>query len=456
MLQLLGLLHFVVAGAFVLDLLRQHRSSGATIAWIAILLLLPYLGLALYVLAGAPRKRTAALVDYLASHVHLPLAESSPRCPDTERLLRALGLPGATDGNRVKYCSRNEDAATELLALIRGARERLLLSVFSFEADDIGRQLIDAMAERARAGVAVRMLLDSYGSKELPAASLRALVAAGGRVARHRRLFEGGTLRGAFNYRNHRKIVVADGRIAWVGGRNIARKYLSSSADGSHWVDLTLVVEGAVAAVLESVFRSDWLTASGETLRESGRAELQCDGASTLQVLASGPDLPDDTLHAMLLAGILGAQQRIWIVSPYFAPDDAIQSVLRLACRRGVDVRIIVPRRSNMWLADRVRGSYLTELAALGAAVRLYVPTVVHAKLLVLDQRVALVGSANFDMRSLFTNHEVAVVMYSAADVAAVADVIANLEAESVALEPGAPFAATALSGAMRIIAPLV
>jgi cardiolipin synthase len=457
LLQILAGLHLLIAGIFVIDLLRQHRSSAATIAWMMILLLLPYLGLVLYVLGGAPRKRGSGLAEFLRLHVHEPPCAAAGFCPDTERLLRALGLPGATTGNRVRVCSDNEHAARELFALIGSARRRIFLSVFSFEADAIGSQLIDAMKERAMAGVQVRMLVDGYGSINLASPPLLELQAAGGRIARFRPLVASGTLRGAFNYRNHRKMVIADGRAAWIGGRNIAQKYLSNFADGSQWVDVSLLIKGPAAAVFESVCRSDWLTASGENVPDDIAEAADSDaGGSCVQVLASGPDLPDDTLHAMLMAGIMGARSRVWIVSPFFVPDDALQSALYLACRRGLDVRIVVPRRSNLRQADWVRASYLREIGAAGGRIFMFGPAMLHAKIVILDDRVAMVGSANFDMRSLFTNHEVAAVLYDPADVESVAAIAAGYMAVASEDVQPAGFARTALSGALRIIAPLM
>lgn len=460
LLQLAAVAHLLVAGAFVIDLLRQHRSAAATIAWIAILLLLPYVGLVFYVLAGSPRKRSAALASYLAEHVHPPADAAAGLCPDTERLLRALGLPGATSGNRVELCRANSRAHAALLALIGSARQRLLLSVFSFEADDAGLEILQAMTERAAAGVRVRMLVDGYGSLELGAPPVQALIAAGGRIARHRPLVHRGTLRGAFNSRNHRKLVVADGATAWLGGRNMAAKYLRDATPGETaapaWADLSLVVEGPAAAVLESVFRSDWLAASSEVLGADPATATVPGSSSTVQILASGPDMPDDTLHALLIAGIAGARQRVWIASPFFMPDDALQTMLRLACRRGVDVRIVVPRRSNLKFADLVRSSYIDELAVAGARVELFEPTVLHAKLLVIDDRVAMVGSANLDMRSLFTNHEVAAVLYSPADVEATAAALEAFGASTSRHVPVAGFARSARTGALRILAPLL
>jgi cardiolipin synthase len=450
-------LHLLIAGIFVFDLLRQHRTPAATLAWMMCLLLLPGVGIVLYVLGGAPRKRGSGLREYLRVHVHEPPGSATRFCPDTERLLRALGLPGATVGNRVRVCSDNEDACRELFALVRSAQRRIFLSVFSFEADAVGRRLIEAMRERAAAGVQVRMLVDGYGSLNLAVPPLLELQAAGGRIARFRPLVASGTLRGAFNYRNHRKMVIADGHAAWIGGRNIAQKYLAAFADGSHWVDLSLLIEGPAAAVFESVCRSDWQTASGESVADDLTAPAGADaGGSCVQVLASGPDLADDTLHATLLAGIMGARDRVWIVSPFFVPDDSLQSALHLACRRGLDVRIVVPRRSNQRQADWVRTSYLREIGAAGGRIFLYGPAMLHAKVVILDDRVAMVGSANFDMRSLFINHEVAAVLYDLADVESLAAIAAEYMAAAREDVRPAGFARTALGGALRIIAPLM
>jgi cardiolipin synthase len=457
LLQLLAALHLVIAGAFVIDLLRQHRTPAATIAWVVILLLLPYVGILLYVLGGAPRKRGSRLEDFLRLHVHAAPDLVEGFCPDTERLLRALGLPGATIGNRVRVCSRNEHAAEELMALIRAARKRLFLSVFSFEADGSGKQVIEAMTERAAAGVEVRMLVDGYGSLNLSSPGLRALRAKGGRIERFRPLMASGTLRGAFNYRNHRKMVIADGRAAWIGGRNLAHKYLATFADGSHWVDVSLLIEGPAVLVLESVCRSDWLAASGEYLPQHEHEHTGPAGAgSCVQILASGPDLKDDTLHALLLASVMGARQRIWIVSPFFVPDDALQSALHLACRRGLDLRVIVPRRSNQRMADWVRTSYLKDISAAGGRVYFFEPTMLHAKIVIIDDRIAVVGSANLDMRSLFINHEVAAVLYSRADIDLIAEIVSEYIVACSEGERPTGFARTALSGALRIVAPFM
>lgn len=243
-------------------------------------------------------------------------------------------------------------------------RRRLYPQVSSLEDDVRGREIVAAMAERAAAGVEVGMLVDGYGSLELGPAALR----------------------GAFDDRNHRKLVVADGAVAWAGGGNLARKYPEEFVDGSHWTDLSLAIDGPAAAVFESVFRSDRLAARAAVAR------LRRPGSGL-----RGPICPTT--------------------------------------------------RCSRCCASR---------AAAGARVALFESSMLHAKIVLLDDRVALVGSANFDMRSLFTNHEVAAVLYSPEDIAAVATVVEGYAARSSALRPPERFATTALSGALRILAPVM
>jgi cardiolipin synthase len=457
-LQLLAGLHVALAGLVIIDLLHQHRTTAATIAWMMILLLIPYAGLALYFFVGAPRKHGTRLATYLRAHRYAPPAVVTGPGQATEALLCALGLPGATCSNRVQICHENEHAASELLRLIDSAQHRLYLSVFSLEGDAAGHRVIEHIAQRARAGVRVRILVDGFGSKELRSASIRTLRAHGAQVLRFRPLLRSLLRRGASNYRNHRKLLVVDGREAWLGGRNIANKYLASAADGSHWADLSLVIAGPAATICEAVFASDWTEASdlpGLTEVDETARSLTA-GTSCVQVLPSGPDLEDDTLHATLLACFVNARQRIWIASPFFVPDDVLHAALRLACRRHVDVRVVSPRRSNKLFADWVRGGYLRDLQAAGGQVHLFNRSVLHAKAIVVDDHFALVGSANMDMRSLFTNHEIGAVLYNRDDVEAVAAAIEQFRLESTPGVAAATFASTVLSGALRIAAPFV
>jgi cardiolipin synthase A/B len=186
------------------------------------------------------------------------------------------------------------------------------------------------------------------------------------------------------------------------------------------WRDLAVGIEGPPVETLDAIFRADWGFAAKADLApaidEARRSRLPGAAGPLAQVVPSGPDRPDDSLYDVVLQAVFSARQRVWIATPYFVPDDALCKALELAMRRRVDVRIVVPARSNHRLADLVAGSFLRDLAEAGADVRRYEPRMLHAKALLIDDAVAVVGSANFDLRSLYLDYEVALLLYGEAE----------------------------------------
>ena len=219
----------------------------------------------------------------------------------------------------------------------------------------------------------------------------------------------------------------------WSGGRNIADEYFTH--DGAHapWVDLSYVVQGALAGEALSLFDRDWQAAGGAALPRA--LAILPAGPVPAQLVASGPDYADENYYGVLLAGAFEARDRILAVTPYFVPDDALLVAWRMACRRGVRVTLLVPAQSNHRLADWARGRALRDLAAAGAEIILF-PRMIHAKAIVIDNHLALCGSANLDSRSLFLNFEMMVAFYGAAEVAWLADWIVARASE------GTPFVA--------------
>ncbi|MBU2489321.1 MAG: cardiolipin synthase, partial [Proteobacteria bacterium] len=266
----------------------------------------------------------------------------------------------------------------------------------------------------AAQGVKVRMLLDALGCMKVRKSFLAPITGAGGRVAFFMPMMHL-PFRGRANLRNHRKMLIADGARAMVGGMNLAENYMGTHGPGQRWRDLAVYLEGPSVAHIHQVFASDWRFTHGEDIPpvEHKFPEGPNNRKATLQVIGSGPDVPGDPLRDAILSFLFKANSRAWIVTPYFVPDELVATALSIAARRGVDVRLILPRRSNHPLTDLARAGYLTPLQEDGVRVFLYQPGMLHAKAMILDDFVAITGSANVDMRSLLLNYEVGLCIYS-------------------------------------------
>ncbi len=413
--ELLASLGFLLAIIFVAHLLRQKRSPSSTVSWLLVILLLPYVGVPLYLMFGGRK------MSRMAGRKERMYTKSAARQlgileGQTERLLFSYGVPPATPGNRVTLVSDGVDAYRQMMLMIDEARTSIHITSYILGRDAVGAALIERLCKRAEEGIAVRLLLDDVGSWRVGRRTLAPLVAAGAKVAFFMPMLHL-PFRGRTNLRNHRKLVVVDGRIAITGGMNLAIPYMSSDPKDSLWRDLSVIVEGPGVADIEALFESDWKFTTQENLAESRSTERPKvpvrHGSAVLQVVASGPDVSGDPLYEALLSLIFAAKQRIWIVTPYFVPDETLSRALNLAARRGVDVRLVVPERSNHLTADLARASYLRDLCNAGGNVLFYQPTMLHAKAVLFDEQLAVIGSANMDMRSLFLNYELALFIYS-------------------------------------------
>ena len=252
-------------------------------------------------------------------------------------------------------------------------------------------------------------------------------------------------LRGRTNLRNHRKLVVADGRWLWSGGRNLAGEYFEDQPDRPAWVDLSFDLQGDAAAEAEAVFEADWRfaqdprqAAMGPSGSPPGGWPVPAVRAPAAQLLPSGPDYADDTVHTLLVTSFHRARNRIVAVTPYLVPDESLLSAMALAARRGVVVDVVVPARSNHRLADIARNRPMRELARAGARLWLS-PRMLHAKAVVIDDHMAMVGSVNLDSRSLFLNYELMTAFYAPQDIARFTQWIDGLAAGAQRYEARAP-----------------
>ncbi len=423
------LLGFLLAIPVIAQMIRQRHSPAGSMAWLLSIVLIPYLGIPLYLMLGGRKMRKLA-----ASKTDLHLPEQSlarPEViPDIDRLMRSYGLPGAVTGNQLKLLPSGEESYAALVEIIERATTSLWVSTFILHPDQVGRDIIDRLSRRAASGVEIRVLLDGVGSLHTNKKHLNHLIAAGGKTAYFMPVIHR-PFRGRTNLRNHRKSVIADSRYTWAGGTNIANEYIGPTHDPHRWRDLSFILEGPATKHYIDIFSSDWKFATGEQLSsptlKSTKMTFPVVGDATLQVVPSGPDVSGDPLYSALISAVFQAKDRLWIITPYFIPDDALAQALHLAAHRGVDVRVILPEISNHQLADMARGPYLRDLQRAGGQILLYQGGMLHGKALLVDASIAVIGSANFDMRSLFLNYETGLLVYSQAEIKQIEEWTENL-----------------------------
>jgi cardiolipin synthase len=398
---------FLLAFFLVARLLAEKRQPGNTFAWLLVIVLIPYVGVPLYLLFGGRKlKRLIARKSRIAPALEgstPPFDLTGPLLP-TVQTINASGAFPPTGGNSVHFVVTGEDMFAKLAQQIREAQHSIHL------------------AARAREGIKVRLLLDAVGSLFTSRHFVKPLREAGGEVARFLPVIPL-SFRSTANLRNHRKIAVFDQHTAIVGGHNLAREYMGPTPWRKRWRDFGAVISGPAAALLNEVFLADWAFASSQSLEklhvENVSEARRAEGVSSMQVVVSGPDVVGDPLYEGIISMIQEAHSSIWIVTPYFIPDEVLFRSLMVKARAGVEIVLIVPAHSNHPITDYARRFYLRELEKAGANIMYFGPGMMHSKAIVVDDRMAMIGSANFDLRSLFVNFEVGVLLYTPDDVVA-------------------------------------
>ncbi len=397
---------FWLAGWIVL----QKREPIATLSWIMSLALLPVLGLVIYHFLGPQRIRRQRLKRLRSRERLDPVGEDATLTAPPSPLMRlAQGsssfLPSHCD--RVQLLVNGTATFDALLNAIASARLHVHLEYYIFEPDRTGTRLRDALIERARAGVKVRLLLDGLGSAKASGKFLEPLRATGAEVVFFHRFALYRWWRPILNLRSHRKIVIIDGHIGFTGGINITdAENESVRADAYH--DLHLRMEGQAVRWLQLAFAEDWTYASSHIPKGPGLWPTLAPGAIRTQILPAGPDSPWETIHRVMLAAIHQAKHRVWLTTPYFVPGEAARMALTSAALRGLDVRVLVPEQSDSRLVSAASRSYFEELMAAGARVFQY-PHMLHTKALLVDGDICILGSSNFDNRSFRLNFELCV-----------------------------------------------
>ena len=413
----------VWAFAMTVVIVQQRRSPASTIAWLLVLVLLPIGGWVIYRLIGPlrlerrklRRRVTRKLVDEATGALREIEAAAPMRHRDQlARVAIAAGEAPPLHAESVELYTEGMAKYGAIAEAIDAARHHVHLEYYIWENDETGRRLRDQLVDRARAGVEIRVLVDGTGSLGARGRFFRPLIEAGGQVAWFNPLSLLRIRRRRADFRSHRKIIVCDGRIGFTGGMNVADTETAEFSGSAAWRDTHALFEGSAVRVLQRVFVEDWLYATGSEL-PYGEVYFPVptrDGGEIVQIVASGPDLDVFAIHKVFFAAINRAEKRVWLTTPYFLPDDAIQTALVSAAMRGLDVRVLAPARSDSRLVDLAARSYFPELLAAGAHVFEYQPRFVHAKTFVIDDDIAIIGTANLDNRSFRLDFEVAAVLY--------------------------------------------
>lgn len=430
---------FIMENLFIINIMLslviiffQRRSPQTVWTWLLLLYFLPIVGFVLYLLIGQDfhksrmfkNKEIEGELKYAIRRQEENIYRKKLRLANPELgrfkdlILYNLeaGQAVLTDNNDIRIYTDGNEKFRALMQEIQQAKRYIHIQYYIIKRDELWREIEKLLVEKVRQGVEVRVLFDSMGCRTMRNKDWDRMERAGIQVAEFfPALF--GPLQLRINYRNHRKIVVIDGRVGFVGGFNVGREYLGLDDKFGYWRDTHLCIEGAAVTSLAVRFVLDWNYAAKENLFLDDKLfeipRYVRNGRDPVQIISSGPDSQIKTIHDNYLRLIHSAKHHVYIQTPYFIPDESILDALKIASRSGIDVRIMVPCKPDHPFVYWATYSYLGELVAAGAKCYVYDNGFLHAKTLCVDGMVACVGTANMDMRSFGLNFEVNAVIYS-------------------------------------------
>ncbi len=398
--------------AVLIHMLYNRRAPNSIIAWLLSMILIPYVSIFLYFIIGSRKRKNR----YIKNNLVLKDETTDKNIQNNiDRILRNYKIADAKRNEEFKLIFDPIQSYNEFLSCIQNAKKSIYISTFIFEYDKVTKEIIKALINKAKEGVEIKILIDSIGSINLYLLQyrLRRLRNAGAKIEFFMPIFEM-PFRNYINLRNHRKIYIFDNEKVLSGGANLSFDYLGPTYSQKRWEDIMFSIVGPSVEQFFEIFASDWLYASEEklTFAQNGK-NREIDGDIFLQVVPSGPDMDKDTLYEVLLSAIYGAKEKIYIITPYFIPNNSLIQALIIAHHKGVDVKLITPKEANHTIVNLVRSSYMRELEEAGIKIYLYNGSLLHAKAMLFDSHSVMLGSVNFDNRSLFLNYEVVTFVYS-------------------------------------------
>lgn len=430
-------LSVIVSAAYMITVITvigfvlfENRNPVKSLAWVSILLLLPGLGLLIYFVFGrsmrnrhmiSRRKRRVLLSEQGQTPDDTPPETASAEAHRLVTINRSLTGSRYYEGCTCEIFTDGRSKFDAMIADLAAARSYIILQYYIFEDDGIGSQIADLLCEKARAGVRVRVMYDHLGSFGVRNSFFRRMTEAGVEAEPFFKLgFPHFTSR--LNWRNHRKLCVIDGVTGYVGGMNIADRYIDGGKEFATWRDTHLRVTGPVVAAMQYSFAVDWNFIGKPLIEETPdpasrplpRPEADCIVRTGMQLVSGGPTNEWCNMEFFLLAAIAAARKRVFIQTPYFLPSESLLRALQSAALARVDVRVMIPVRSDSAMLTYASRSYITESLRAGIKIFFYKAGMLHAKSLVIDDDISSVGSTNFDFRSLEHNFECNMIICSA------------------------------------------
>ena len=423
-------LYFITVVFIAILIVLENRSPIRTISWVLVLVTLPVVGIIIYLFFGQEyrkkkmfskkglyyleklRKQTQAQLKQLPGNYHL-FEETILSKRHLINLMLSNSNALLTDNNEITILKNGNETFPAIFQAIENARHHIHLEYYIIDNDEIGGQLKDMLIRKAKQGVEVRFIYDDVGSWQLPSKYIKELQHAGVKIDCFMKV-RFPMLTSRVNYRNHRKIVVVDGETGFTGGLNFADRYMYGVKYLGVWRDTHLMVKGGAATALQIVFMADWFFVSKEIL--SGEVYFKTfrpgSGKKLVQIVSSGPDSDWESIGQAYFSAIASAREKVFIASPYLIPPSDIIYAMKTAALGGIDIRVLLPGKSDAIITKWGTNSYLEELLETGVKIYLYQPGFMHSKLMVVDGVFSTVGTANLDSRSLETNFEVNAMIY--------------------------------------------
>lgn len=455
----------------------ERRNPYKTIAWLVVLNVFPLIGMVLYLTFGQKlRKRKKiktkyinemnqleSIVDHQIEYINTENVFESQKWGHKKQLVKLL-LRNAnapfTGYNQAKVLSDGQEAFQDIFTELEKAKEHIHIEYYIIRDDNTGQKLKGILLRKAQAGVKVRIIYDAVGSWKLSNAYIKELKSVGIEIFPFLPVVFP-FINNRLNYRNHRKIIVIDGHVGFLGGLNIGDEYLGQHPKLGHWRDTHLQITGPSVYFLQVIFLLDWEFVSGDKIKDDVYfPRLKSKGDKIIQIAASGPDSYWEAILQSYFALINSAQKSIKITTPYLIPDEGILLALKTAALSGIDIKIILPGIPDKKIVYWASQSYFDELLEAGIEIYLYQPGFIHAKIISVDGEVASLGSANMDMRSFQLNFEVNALLYDQEVVTKLDNDFANDLANSIKVDL-AEFAQRPLTvkirqSAARLLSPIL